>query len=117
MPYTFLGYSPAFGGGGFVGWVWYKGQVQMANWGSWIFRSMDPSDAIVAIELGIPDTTWYFFDPAVMGGGGGGGRGGAGYDPPGLSVTIEILKTLPGSTEAQVVQEIRVTDKLPAGVW
>jgi hypothetical protein len=131
MPYIYLGYSPPyphFGGQFPYGRIWFKGQVQIANWGSWIFRSMsgDPLEPFVAIELGSPDwagpdVSWSFYDPAddpanqptKPRGGRGAGSGGT---PP-LSVAIEISVTLPGSTGAQVVQEIIITESLPAGVW
>jgi hypothetical protein len=82
------------------------------------------SHPIVAFELGSPEyniegIVWSCYNPAEHPNPqsyGSHGRGTAGYDPSGLSVTLEIFTTLRG-TEAQVVQTITVTDRLPAGVW
>jgi hypothetical protein len=38
--------------------VWYKGRLQQANDGNWIFRSISMDGTIVGFQLGSIDSTW-----------------------------------------------------------
>lgn len=37
--------------------IWYKGRLQQANDGRWIFRSISSDGSVVGVQLGISDNT------------------------------------------------------------
>jgi hypothetical protein len=55
----FLGWSAmnAVGGGNPVT-GWYKGRLQQASDGSWIFRSISQDGSVVGYQLGFPASNW-----------------------------------------------------------
>src|SRR5262245_39176647 len=47
--------------------AWYKGRLQQANNGQWIFRSISGDGSIVAWELGLPTPNWESFESPASG--------------------------------------------------
>jgi hypothetical protein len=55
---VFLGHSIYSTGGGLLFTAWYKGRVQQANDGGWIFRSISSDATVVGFQLGPATEQW-----------------------------------------------------------
>ena len=55
--------------------VWYKGRLQQANDGGWIFRSISSDGTVVGFQLGPVDTFW------------------SSNEAPGTGIVVQILTT------------------------
>jgi len=71
----------------FLGWSsfpgpitsWYKGRVQQAADGSWIFRSISQDGSIVGYQLGVPGSNWSSSEAPSTG----------------ITVTISLIQQIP----------------------
>jgi hypothetical protein len=82
--------------------VWYKGRLQQANDGTWIFRSISMDGTIEGFQLGSIDSDWTSTEDIHSG----------------LIVRIQrlVLGSSAPNTPSQVSIEIRLAEQLPQGI-
>jgi hypothetical protein len=78
---------------------WYKGRLQQANDGTWIFRSISSDGDIVGYQLGFPGPTWSSSETPSTG----------------ITVVIQITQSIAGQP-AVLVGFVFLQQQLPQGL-
>src|SRR5438874_392131 len=48
-------------------WSWYKGRIQQANDGNWIFRSISQDGSVIGFQLGPLNPNWGSYETSAVG--------------------------------------------------
>ena len=67
MDSIFLGWYAATGPGSSTVASWYKGRVQQANDGNWLFRSISSDGSVVGFQLGMQSVGWASVETPAIG--------------------------------------------------